>query len=75
MNERRKLSEKRPNKLCRKESKSGGKTENINNKKQVTNLFFIFPNIRVTFQTIGGTIIKITNYFSERRAMVLNYEI
>ena len=43
--------------------------------QKVTNLFFIFTNIRVTFQTIGGTIIKITNYFSERRAMILNYEI
>ncbi|MFQ9791826.1 MAG: hypothetical protein ACLRX7_00215 [Acutalibacteraceae bacterium] len=61
-----KLSEKQPSKLCHNESKNGGKTENINKRKQVTNLFF-FTNIRVTFQTIGGTIIKITNYFSERR--------
>ena len=43
--------------------------------QKVTNLFFIFINIRVTFEPIGGTIIKITNFISERRAMIFNYEI
>ena len=75
VNGRRKLSEKATKQTLSQRIKNGGKTENIIKEKQVTNLFLFLQILGWTFQTIGGTIIKITNYFSERRAMILNYEI